>query len=110
MLVSSAGLGRDIGWNLRLLTLPGVDRFVEKPTTAQAQSAIESQVYDPATITPEFVAEIYADWQQPSTRRAFLRALRSNISLLGVRRWRRHLRRISKLAMPVLIVWGAQDR
>jgi pimeloyl-ACP methyl ester carboxylesterase len=110
VLVSSAGLGRDINWTLRLLTLPGVDRFVENPSPAQTRSALEAQVYDPATITPEFVTQIYTTWRQPGTRRAFLRGLRSNITLLGVRRWRRHLRRLSKLAVPVLIVWGAQDK
>lgn len=110
VLVSSAGLGRDIGWTLRLLTLPGLDRFVENPSAEQARTALQNQVYDPASITPEFVAQVYADWRRPGNRRAFLRGLRSNITLFGVRRWRRHLRRFSKLAVPVLIVWGAQDR
>jgi pimeloyl-ACP methyl ester carboxylesterase len=109
-LVSSAGLGRDIGWELRLLTLPLLDRFVENATPEQARSALEHQVYDPATITPEFVRAVYATWQRPGTRRAFLRGLRSNVTLFGVRRWRAHVRRLSRLAMPVLIVWGAQDR
>lgn len=110
VLVSTAGFGRDIGWTLRLLTLPLVDHFVERPTAAQARSALENQVFDPATITPEFAAEVYVTWQQPGTRRAFLRGLRSNITMFGVKRWRRHLRRVSGLAVPVLIVWGANDR
>lgn len=110
VLVSSAGFGREIRWPLRLLTLPLVDRFVERPTREQARSALENQVFDPASITPEFAAEVFTTWQQPGTRRAFLRGLRSNITLFGVKRWRRHLRRVSVLAVPVLIVWGANDR
>ena len=110
VLVSSAGFGRDIGWTLRLLTLPGLDRFIEEATPDKVRGALEHQVYDPATITPELVEAVYHVWQQPGNRRAFIRGLRSNISLFGVRRWRRHLRRASLLALPVLIVWGRNDR
>ncbi|HEY7293862.1 MAG TPA: alpha/beta fold hydrolase [Dehalococcoidia bacterium] len=110
VLVSSAGFGRAVSWPLRMLTLPLVDRFVETPTQEQVRSALERQVYDPATITTELVEAVYDVWRQPGNRRAFLRSLRSNISLLGVRRWRRHLRAASRLAMPVLIVWGRDDK
>jgi len=110
VLVSSAGFGRNVSWPLRMLTLPLVDRFVETPTPEQVRGALERQVYDPAAITPELVDAVYQVWRQPGNRRAFLRSLRSNITLLGVRRWRRHLRIASKLALPVLIVWGKNDR
>lgn len=110
VLVSSAGFGRRVSWLLRVLTLPFAGRFVEAPTPQQVRSALARQVYDPATITPELVEAVYDVWQQPGNRRAFLRSLRSNLSLLGVRRWRRHLRAASKLALPVLIVWGRNDR
>lgn len=110
VLVSSAGFGRDIGWTLRLLTLPVVDRFVLDATPERVRGALERQIYDPALITPELIDEVLSVWKQPGNRFAFLRALRSNISLFGVRRMRRHLRQVSKLAMPVLIIWGANDR
>lgn len=110
VLVSSAGFGRRVSWPLRALTLPLVGRFVETPTADQVRGALERQVYDPATITAELVEAVYDVWRQPGNRRAFLCSLRSNLSLLGVRRWRRHLRTASKLAMPVLIIWGKNDR
>jgi pimeloyl-ACP methyl ester carboxylesterase len=110
VLVSSAGFGRRVSWPLRMLTLPLVGRFIETPTPRQVRAALERQVYDPATITPELVEAVYDVWRQPGNRRAFLRSLRSNLTLLGVRRWRRHLRTASKLAVPVLIVWGKNDR
>ncbi len=110
VLVSSAGFGRNVSWPLRMLTLPLVDHFVETPTLEQVRGALARQVYDPDTITPELVDAVYDVWSQPGNRRAFLRSLRSNITLLGVRRWRRHLRSASKLALPVLIVWGRNDK
>jgi 4,5:9,10-diseco-3-hydroxy-5,9,17-trioxoandrosta-1(10),2-diene-4-oate hydrolase len=39
-----------------------------------------------------------------------LMALRSNVSVLGLRRWRRHLRALRHVAAPVMIIWGKQDR
>ena len=110
MLVSSAGFGRDIGWTLRLLTLPLVDRFVEEFTLKQVRGALEHQVYDPTQITPEFVQAVYAHWSRPGNRRTFLIALRRNISVFGLRRLRHHLRRTKVLAVPVMIVWGRNDR
>jgi 4,5:9,10-diseco-3-hydroxy-5,9,17-trioxoandrosta-1(10),2-diene-4-oate hydrolase len=110
VLVSSAGFGRDIGWNLRLLTLPLVDRFVETASIEQARGALERQVYDPEQVTPELVAAVYGHWQRPGNRRAFVTALRNNISVFGLRRWRKHLKRVSVIAMPVMIIWGKNDK
>jgi 4,5:9,10-diseco-3-hydroxy-5,9,17-trioxoandrosta-1(10),2-diene-4-oate hydrolase len=110
VLVSSAGFGRDIGWTLRLLTLPLVDHFVEDATPEQVRGALERLVYDPNTITPDLVDAVYQSWRQPGTRQAFLKSLRTNISLFGVRRWRHHRGRLSLLAQPVMIIWGRNDR
>jgi pimeloyl-ACP methyl ester carboxylesterase len=110
VLVGSAGFGRDIGWTLRLLTLPLLDHFIEEATLKRARGSLEHQVYDPAQVTPEFVAAVYEHWRRPGNRRAFITGLRSNISLFGLRRWRHHLRRASVLALPVLIIWGKNDR
>jgi pimeloyl-ACP methyl ester carboxylesterase len=110
VLVSSAGFGRDIGWMLRLLTLPLADRLVELATPDRVRRSLSRMVYDPATLAPELVDAVYETWKQPGNRRAFVTALRHNISLLGVRRWRQHLRRIANVRTPVLIIWGRNDR
>jgi len=110
VLVDSAGFGRDVAWKLRLLTLPFADRLLRTASLQQVQSALQRHVHDPATDLAEVADAQYQQWQQPDTRRALLNALRSNISLFGVRRWRRHLHRASVLALPVLIVWGQNDR
>jgi 4,5:9,10-diseco-3-hydroxy-5,9,17-trioxoandrosta-1(10),2-diene-4-oate hydrolase len=110
VLVSSAGFGRDIDWTLRLLTLPLVGRFLKSATQEQIRGALRRSVYDAASITPELVEAVYRDWKQPGNRRAFLEALRTNVTLFGVRRWRRHLQRASVLALPVMIIWGKNDQ
>jgi len=110
VLVSSAGFGRDIGWTLRLLTLPLLDRFIEETTEQRVRGSLAHQFHDPSLLTADFVAGVQREWQQPGNRRAFVRSLRSNISLFGVRRWRRHIGRARVLALPVLILWGRNDR
>ncbi len=110
VLVGSAGFGRDIGWNLRLLTLPLLDRFIEAATIEQARGSLERQIYDQAQVTPEFVEAVYEHWRRPGNRRAFVTGLRNNISVFGLRRWRHHLKRASIIALPVMIIWGKNDR
>ncbi|MGH2886605.1 MAG: alpha/beta fold hydrolase [Solirubrobacteraceae bacterium] len=110
ILISSAGLGRNISWGLRLVTLPGLDPFVGQPTPGSVRLALSQQIFDQSLVTDELVAALCEDRRAPGNRLALLRGLRSNISLLGVKRWRRHFRAVSRLAMPVLIVWGRQDK
>src|SRR5204863_7237356 len=99
-----------VSWMLRLLTLPFVERFADVASPERVRGALLRQVYDPATIGADFVNAEYENWSRPGNRLAFLNALRCNITLLGVRRWRRHLLRASLLALPVLIIWGRNDR
>jgi 4,5:9,10-diseco-3-hydroxy-5,9,17-trioxoandrosta-1(10),2-diene-4-oate hydrolase len=112
ILVSSAGLGRDVSLSLRLLTLPVAGPVLEstRPTPAGVRLSLRRVVHDPACLTDEVVALLCEDRAQPGAVRAMLRALRSNVSMLGVKRWRRHLRTLKGVAAPVMIIWGKQDR
>lgn len=110
ILVSSAGLGRQVGWGLRLVTLPGMRPFVEQVTPATVRLTLSRQIYDPSLITDDLVQTLFEERRRPGNRLALLLGLRRNVSILGLKRWRRHLRAASRLAMPVLIVWGRQDK
>lgn len=112
ILVSSAGFGRDIAWGLRLLTLPVVRPWMEstRHEPDAVRMSLRRTVHDPTLITDDLVAAVCEERANPGTGRTIHRALRSNISLLGVRRWRRHLQKIKKVGAPVMIVWGRQDR
>lgn len=112
VLVSSAGLGRDIGIALRLLTLPVAGVFVEnaRPTPPGVRLSMRQVVHDPTCLTDEMVGLLCEDRARPGNSWAMVRALRSNVSVFGVRRWRRHLRALRLVAAPVMIIWGRQDR
>lgn len=112
VLVSSAGLGRDVSMLLRLLTLPVTWPFVEsaRPTPAGVRISMSRVVHDPECLTDEMVDLLCEDRSRPGNVRAMLRALRSNTSVFGMKRWRRHLRSLRGVAVPVMIIWGKQDK
>ena len=112
VMVSSAGLGRDVDWGLRLLTLPVVRPWMEsgRQGPAAVRLSLRRVLHDPGLITDDLVAAVCEERAQPGAGRATHAALRQNVGLLGVRRWRRHLRAMRRVAAPVMFLWGKQDR
>ena len=113
VLVSSGGLGRDVGLALRLATLPGSELFLSL-TAPAARSLINlaaragralrlRPAYDAA-----FYARTFATLADPETRAAFLGTLRGVVGTAGQlvdARDRLYL----AAHMPTLIVWGERD-
>jgi pimeloyl-ACP methyl ester carboxylesterase len=112
VLVSSAGLGRDLSMALRILSLPVTWPVVEstRPTPAGVRMSMRRVVHDPTCLSDEMITRLCEDRARPGNARAMLTALRSNVSVLGLRRWRRHLRSLRHVGAPVMIIWGRQDR
>lgn len=112
VLVASAGLGRGIGVPLRLMSLPVAWPIVEsaRPTPPGVRLSMRRVVHDPECLSEEMIARLCEDRARPGNARAMLLALRSNVSVFGVRRWRRHLRALRRVGAPVMIIWGKQDR
>lgn len=112
VLVSSAGLGRDLSMTLRLLSLPVTWPVVAsaRPTPAGVRMSLRRIVHDPDCLSEEMIARLCEDRARPGNVRAMLVALRSNVGVLGMKRWRRHLRSLRRVGAPVMIIWGRQDR
>jgi 4,5:9,10-diseco-3-hydroxy-5,9,17-trioxoandrosta-1(10),2-diene-4-oate hydrolase len=112
VMVSSAGLGRDVNWGLRLLSLPVVRPWVEsnRRDPAAVRMSLRRVLHNPELITEELVEAVAAERAEPGNGRALHTALRSNVNLFGLRRWRKHLRALRKIGVPVMVIWGAQDR
>ncbi len=112
VMVSSAGLGRDIDWGLRLLSLPVARPWLENARGEPnvIRMSMRRIVHDPSVITDDVVAALVEERNQPGHGRVNHTAIRSNISLFGVRRWRQHFRKIRRVGAPVMIIWGKQDK
>lgn len=113
VLVNSGGLGRDVSWILRLLTLPGAELLlpVFVPGFVRDHGNNVSRWLHAKGVRPPRVAEMwsaYASLAESENRQAFLRTLRSVVDAGGQTVSARD-RLYLAAAMPTLIVWGDND-
>jgi len=113
VLVSSGGLGSDVSWKLRLLSLPGAELVLPIIGTAFVRdtgNAISEQLHKFGLGTPR----LHQSWRafstltHPDNRASFLLTLRGVIGPSGQvlsATDRLHL----AAEIPTLIVWGAHD-
>lgn len=113
ILMNSGGLGPDVGWTLRLLSAPGAELFmpiIAPPPVLSAGEKVRSW-FAKAGIQSPRGAEIwnaYSSFADPSTRRAFLRTLRSVVDYRG--QAVSALNRLHVRAdMPTMAIWGDSD-
>ena len=113
VLVCAGGLGRDVSWMLRALTLPGselVMPVIFPPFVRDRGNAISKALSDKGIRAPH-VAEMwqaYASLAGAENRRAFLRTLRAVVDPGG--QTVSAMDRIYLAAgLPTLIVWGDND-
>jgi pimeloyl-ACP methyl ester carboxylesterase len=119
VLVSTAGLGREVSLFLRLLSLPGVDRLAEFLVPRLMRRGGEpwrrsirrrfARPTDEAIFGP-VLDEAFERYRRPEAIRAFMTALRAGTGWRGQRRRYQLRDRLTELAMPVLLVWGRDDR
>ena len=113
VLVNSGGLGRDVSWILRLLSLPGAEfvlPVIVPPFVRDRGNALSRWLHGKG-IRPPRVAEMwqaYASLAETENRQAFLRTLRSVVDPGGQTVSARD-RLYLAAAMPTLIVWGDND-
>jgi pimeloyl-ACP methyl ester carboxylesterase len=113
VLVGSGGLGREVSWMLRALTLPGAEWVMPVlfPTFVRDRGdAVGRWLYARGLRAPH-MAEMwraYASLTQPESRRAFVRTLRAVVDSGGQAVSARD-RLYLTAAMPTLIVWGDAD-
>jgi len=114
VLVDSGGLGREVTFYLRMLTLPGFEPVFplfcspwlrdagERVATWLGRAGVRS------TPARREVWRSYASLADAASRRAFFRSLREVIDFSG--QAVSALRRLHRaVQLPTLIVWGAQD-
>jgi pimeloyl-ACP methyl ester carboxylesterase len=113
VLVSSGGLGREVGLILRLLSLPGselvlpvaVPRFVRDRGNWISQALARNGIRAPRAAE---MWRAYASLAEPESRQAFIRTLRSVVDVRG-QTISAEDRLYLAAVLPTLIVWGRAD-
>lgn len=115
ILISSGGLGPDVGLILRVLSAPGAELvlpLIAPPPVLSIGDTVRSWLARAGVIDSARSAEIwkvYSSFSDRPTRQAFLRTLRSVIDYRGqaVSALNRlHIR----AEVPTLLIWGDQDQ
>lgn len=114
ILISSGGLGTDVGWILRLLAAPGTEFVLPviapKPVLGIG-NRVRSLLSTAGLRSPraEQIWQAYSSLADPPTRAAFLRTLRSVVDHRG-----QSVSALSRLALrpqvPSLVIWGERDQ
>jgi len=114
VLVDSGGLGREVTFYLRMLTVPGFEsafRFVCTPRLRDAGNRVAAWLRRAGVRSTPASQEIwrsYASLADPDSRQAFFRSLRDVVDVSG--QAVSALSRLYRAAhLPTLIVWGARD-
>ena len=114
VLASSGGMGREMHWLLRVGTLPGAEGVIgilsdPRSRVPQVSRSLEqrrmrrlAQEFDASTPT------MLDRFQSPDARLAFLSMLRGIGGISGQKV--SALPYLNTLAVPVLLIWGGQDR
>ncbi len=114
VLVDAGGLGREVSWMLRLLSLPGVDLVMPLlfPSFAADWGDAAARFLEGKGIRQPRVTEMWRSYRsltEADNRRAFLRTMRSVIDPGG-----QSVSAVDRLylagGLPTLIVWGSDDR
>ncbi len=114
VLISSGGLGPELGRSLRLLSAPGAEFLlpvIAAPPVVALGERTRSWLAARGLTSPEAgeAWNAYASLSDPQTRKAFLRTLRSVVDAQG--QAVSALNRLHfTLGLPTLLIWGDQDR
>ena len=104
VLIDSSGIHRreKLAWEILKYPLIG-ELAIAMLTRRSIQKGLEACFYDKTKVSPEMVQQVRAPLLNKSNQKAHLGYIR-NI------RWTNTARMLSKIRVPVLILWGRQDR
>jgi pimeloyl-ACP methyl ester carboxylesterase len=112
VLVSSAGLGREVHLAFRLSSLPLIGNWLSRPSRKGTAQFLTDCYFDQDLITDELVEFNYQLASQPGAQQSFLSTVRTLGNFRGLRD---HVvssivDNIAAITAPTLIIWGQQDR
>lgn len=115
VLISSAGLGREIKPLVRLASIPMLGDFLASfgytPDVKEYARRVRSEVINASHITDELMETIYGIEQSPTQYKTTLRILRTFVDWRGQKPSIQGpiLKSLPSITNPTLMIWGRQD-
>jgi pimeloyl-ACP methyl ester carboxylesterase len=109
-LVCSGGFGRKVSWLLRAISIPVLGNLVYQPWFNSQIGITKRLFHQPPEILDELLPEMDRMKLLPGAKLAVLHSIRSTISLRGIRKEAYILERLKDSKVPLLTVWGENDR
>ena len=111
VLVDSAGLGKEMTFFMRLVTIPLVGELIVRPIRMGIAFVLKQCVYDAAVITEDMIDLYYKLTSLPGAVRSIISILRANATIFGGRTEVLDpiAQNLVNIKFPVQIIWGQQD-
>lgn len=112
ILISTAGLSKKIPLGLRLLTIPTLGEFLNKPSKFASKKMLETVYYNKQFINSDFINFSYEIAKQEGATHSFLSILRSMSDYKGTKlNFFNQIKSIlSSSNIPTLVIWGENDK
>lgn len=107
--VGPAGLGRDLAWIIRWISVPIVGEVIVHPTSSRVKHLLKRVMHRSQPTDQELVREVYRARASPGAERALIKMVRWGVTPFGLRRRALLLPELPRLKPPLLLVWGAND-
>jgi 4,5:9,10-diseco-3-hydroxy-5,9,17-trioxoandrosta-1(10),2-diene-4-oate hydrolase len=111
VLVDSAGLGKEVIFSMRLMSLPFLGELITKPSRKMAYLFFKPTVLNPNQIKGQFTDTYYGLFSLPGAQTALLKVLRSMCTIFGTKKdvLNETMMNLHRITSPTLIIWGRQD-
>lgn len=112
VLVDSAGLGKEVIWTLRLMSLPLIGELISHPTRIGVALFFKFAVHNSKLITKDFINLYYEIFTQPGFFAFLLKVVRMLVDIHGAKEefLVPVMENLNKIVQPTLIIWGENDR
>ena len=110
VLTAPGGLGRKLGWSLRLLSIPVLGELMWHPRVLRGSRTSKAIFADETLVNQEILDRWIERSRDSRQRRAFFRLLRNGIDIRGLKSRYDFLPRAHDISCPTLIIWGKEDQ
>lgn len=107
--VGTAGLGRDVAWIIRWISVPVVGEVIVHPTASKMKHLLKRVMHGNGSRDQDLLNEVYRARVSPGAERALVHMVRWGVTPFGLRRRALVLPELPRLKPPLLLIWGAND-